>query len=180
MLTELERPTVIACVFTPECEEVLVINQNYWDEPTNLFRLPQGGIHRDETPEDAAVRECEEEACLPARAIGYIATGFMAPQPEHTCPGVKRKLYIPAALLLNCRPDVTPNPQEHVRSAKFIPVNQFAGSTELMRNTRMRAYQRELVVAAAQELGQRVSVTPQRMRKTVPRQAPRPRVSLPV
>lgn len=62
------------------CVGVMVINRDglIWsgrrlDNPDEAWQMPQGGIDKGEVPQDAALRELEEETSIPAGKVKILA-----------------------------------------------------------------------------------------------------------
>jgi 8-oxo-dGTP pyrophosphatase MutT (NUDIX family) len=67
-----EKPGEVVMVFLRPGGRVLLNTKEFY--PTGTYRLPTGSMHRDETPEDALVREAQEETGFRVRAQDKLGT----------------------------------------------------------------------------------------------------------
>jgi len=157
--TESLRPTVAAVVvWFPGSsieidgnERLLVINQNYPDEPADRWRLPQGGIKRGETPHQAALREVLEETGLVITQHVLILSAFSGTHPYSSTSGHKKYfthgVAVHSAENTSAEPKLNPNPHEHVRAAQWVSLCE---ATELF--TQLPRGASERMLAMTQEI----------------------------
>lgn len=124
------RETVMVAVTRrasdPLDPEVLLINQNYADEPEDVWRLPQGGVDTGESLAQAGLREVEEEVglSLGCRPHHITVPRFGSMVGERVRDGLPKRYWNVAVHLGSCAScEIRPNPSEHVRKATFFPLS---------------------------------------------------------
>lgn len=90
----------------------------------NFFNLPGGGIDENETPEEAAIRELKEEACVKGTIVRPLAIEYK--------PDLESRIY---SFLVEIPKDATPQKgvdpelsegEQTIRSVKWLALNEIA------------------------------------------------------
>ena len=68
-----ERPRAAAAVMRKEGTEILLV-KHHWRDGTTSWILPGGALLPGEAPEQAALRELDEETCLKGAIVRFLFT----------------------------------------------------------------------------------------------------------
>lgn len=68
-----DRPRAAAAVVRTERTEILLVKHR-WHDGTNSWILPGGALHPGENPEEAVLRELDEETGLKGRIVRFLFT----------------------------------------------------------------------------------------------------------
>lgn len=110
------------CVFNPNGELLVIYRRDSWD-------LPKGKIDRGETPEQASVREVEEET-----GIGEIDLGEFLGHTYHTYRDPKERRVLKRTYwyrMQTPQSKLTPQTEEDIEIAEWVPPKQFLSRPQL-------------------------------------------------